>query len=246
MSGWFSIKRGITSHPIFAGQPERIAIWVWLLDHACWQDTKHDVNGSIVIVPRGSVSASERRIAKEVGVGYQVVRTFLARLKAEHMINAEVTQGRNLITLCNWDKYQTPKEGHNAAPNAAVTHDQRTKEQGNKYSVSKDTGAAAPNDPEKVMFEVGKRVLCDAGKTAAAAGKLLGKWRRDHGTEAVIVAIGRAQREGAIDPVSFIEGCLRFKAKRDDVPEIGTRINMPDGRVKVWAGAVDGWMEERS
>lgn len=129
---------------------------------------------------------------------------------------------------------------------AKPTHEPKPSHTDTYYSVSKDTGAEAPpTDPEKVKFDVGRRVLCEAGKTKDAAGKLLGKWRRDHGTEAVIAAIGKAQREGAIDPASFIEGCLRFRAKRSDVPEIGTRVKLADGRVKVWAGAVDQWVEER-
>jgi len=70
---------------------------------------------------------------------------------------------------------------------------------------------AQPPDPDKVMFDAGRRLLADAGKSPAVAGQLLGKWRKEHGTEAVITALGRAQREGAIDPVSFITGCLESR-----------------------------------
>lgn len=133
--GWFAVKRGITTHEVFVGRPDRLLIWMWLLDNAAWKDTKHDVNGKVIVVPRGCVSASERRIARETGLGYQVIRTFLSQLKTERMINAEVVQGRNLIRLCNWDVYQlTDKPANappNAPPNAGLTHDQRTKEQGN-------------------------------------------------------------------------------------------------------------------
>ncbi|WP_277969292.1 DUF1376 domain-containing protein [Sphingomonas echinoides] len=78
-----------------------------------------------------------------------------------------------------------------------------------------DASAAAPAppvepvDPEKVMFDQGRRLLAEAGILNGKAGGILGKWKRDHGAEAVIVALGKAQREGAIDPVSFIEGCFR-------------------------------------
>lgn len=142
MSGWFSMKRGITSHPIFKGNPERIAIWVWLLDNAVWRDTPHDVKGKTITVPRGSVCTSERRIAEKVGVGYQVVRTFLRRLKSEHMINAKVTHGKNIITLCNWDKYQNVNSDDNAKGNATLTHDQRIKEQENKKEKEEPIGSS--------------------------------------------------------------------------------------------------------
>lgn len=66
-----------------------------------------------------------------------------------------------------------------------------------------------PPDPVKVMFDSGIRLLGEAGVPEPSARQLLGRWRREHGTEAVIAALGTAQREGAIDPKAFIEGCLR-------------------------------------
>jgi uncharacterized protein YdaU (DUF1376 family) len=81
-----------------------------------------------------------------------------------------------------------------------------------KNSDPNGSGAIAPDappDPDKVMFDAGRRLLTAAGVSVPEAGRMLGKWRRDHGAEAVITALGKAQREGAIDPKSFIEGCLR-------------------------------------
>lgn len=98
--------------------------------------------------------------------------------------------------------------------------------------------ADAPIDPVKVMFDGGVSLLTSAGIPNAKARTLLGKWRKDHGAEAVIAAIGRAKREGAIDPVAFIEGCFRFAAKSErpadgEIREIG-------GVRKVFS-AYDGW-----
>lgn len=73
-----------------------------------------------------------------------------------------------------------------------------------------------PVDPEKVMFDQGRALLATAGIANGKAGSLLGKWKRDHGAEAVIVALGKAQREGAIDPISFIEGCFRNGQRPDN------------------------------
>ena len=112
-----------------------------------------------------------------------------------------------------------------------------------KYSVDKSTDAEASIDPEKVMFDSGRKLLVAAGITPAKAGSLLGKWRKDHGTEAVISALGRAQREGAIDPVAFIEGCFRFRAKA---------TTPADGEVRMFGGvrkvyhSFSGWAVEHA
>ena len=206
MTGWFAMQRGVTSHPLLKGHPERIALWLWLIDNAAWKETRQDVNGRLVTVPRGSVLVSQRRLAEEVGIGYQVVRTFLDRLGIEGMINAAPTQGRTLITLCNYEKYQRLGKPNDAGSNAGATQDQRTKEQG-YTSVSKET--AAVKDPAQLAIDAGVALLRRAGKSDRQARGLIGKWRRDHGDAALIAAIGRAEREAAVEPVAFIEGCLR-------------------------------------
>jgi hypothetical protein len=76
------------------------------------------------------------------------------------------------------------------------------------------SGAAAPPnpDPVKVMFDAGLGLLTRAGVADREARAIVGKWRKQSSTEAVIAALGRAQREGAIDPVGFVEGVLRFQS----------------------------------
>lgn len=64
-------------------------------------------------------------------------------------------------------------------------------------------------DPLKVMFDSGIRLLGQSGTPEHRARPMLGKWRQRYGAEAVITALGAAQREGAIDPISFIEGSLK-------------------------------------
>ncbi len=161
-NGWFSVKRGITNHPLFKRQPERLAIWLWLIDNAAWLDTKQDIKGKIVTVLRGSISASERRIAEEIGVGYQVVRTALKLFKTEQMISHTVTQGRTMVNLCNYDKYQTQPEPPNAEPtqgnlklNAETNADRNIASLCN-YDKSQ-THTEPPNAPPNAEITLGQR-----------------------------------------------------------------------------------------
>lgn len=146
MSGFFLTTRGITSHPLFKRKPDRLAVWMWLLDNAAFKDTTQDAKGKIVPVPRGSVCASLRHIADETGVGHQVVRTALKRFETEHMVNTKVTHGKSVISLCNYDKHQRSDGGGNTAPNTTLTQDQHKpntqKKQGNKES-KEDTNVSS-------------------------------------------------------------------------------------------------------
>jgi hypothetical protein len=83
-------------------------------------------------------------------------------------------------------------------------------------SVSKDTGAGAPVDKAKVTFRACLAYLVENGRDERSARSLLGKWRRDHGDDAVHVAVdkARARAAGTSDPVSYIKACLKSGAGR--------------------------------
>lgn len=121
----------------------------------------------------------------------------------------------------------------------ASTREEKRREE---YSVSKDTGADAPIDPEKVMFDGGLRLLAAAGKSNDQARAIIGKWRRDFSTPEVISALGKAQREGAIDPVGFITKTLGETRRRERAsePRQGDERTTSDGRHQVFIGT--GWI----
>jgi uncharacterized protein YdaU (DUF1376 family) len=95
----------------------------------------------------------------------------------------------------------------------------------NSVDTSKDISTGVPpdfHDPDKALWDAGRALLKEAGKSDAAARSIIGKWLKLHGREATAIALGRAKREGAIEPVSFVEACFkaaaRAKADADDAP----------------------------
>lgn len=92
--------------------------------------------------------------------------------------------------------------------------------------IDKDSGANAPGaDAPKerplveIVFGPGLRLLTSNGVGEKQARSLLGKWRNQYGDESLLAALGKAQREGALDPVGFVTGCLKasgnMKGKAD-------------------------------
>ena len=82
-------------------------------------------------------------------------------------------------------------------------------------SVSKDTAAAgAPVDKAKVTFGACLAYLVENGRDEASARNLLGKWRRDHGDDAVQSAVEKARAGAVSNPVSYIQACLAGAGRR--------------------------------
>lgn len=78
----------------------------------------------------------------------------------------------------------------------------RSRSQKPDIPLDKSNGAF---DPEKLMFDSGVKLLREAGRSEVQARSIIGKWKRDHGVEAVIAGIGEAVRQGIAEPVSWLE-----------------------------------------
>lgn len=239
IGGWVKGHRKRFDNPLFTRPYCRGYAWDWLCAAACIEPTKFDIKGKTVTVKRGQIAISMRRLAKEWGWSKSAVDRFITRLKTETMIGTETGTGVLIITICNYDQYQgyATKGGTAAGTAAGTTAGQQrdTKEEGEEGEDSSDTnvpGAGAPADPVKILFDSGIALLAGAGIPGKRARPILGKWRSRYGDEAVIAALGAAQREGAIDPVAFIERCLRNSTRSE--PK-----QTEDGRV-VYADAFGG------
>lgn len=66
---------------------------------------------------RGQYPAATSFLAKRWGWSDQNVKTFLKKLKREEMITTDSTQGINVITLCNYDEYNTSENSANQLSN---------------------------------------------------------------------------------------------------------------------------------
>ena len=160
MTGFVAIDRAILTHPVVGiHHPERMAAWVWMICQAAWQPTRFDVAGSTITVERGQFVTSLRRMGRETGLTVKQVRGLLARLERDGMcqktgIGSGTPEGTGatLITICNYDKFQSPEE-RRAQVGAQVRAQQghtegtarahkRTREQGNKGTRDIDTSNA--------------------------------------------------------------------------------------------------------
>lgn len=126
-------------------------------------------------------------------------------------------------------------------PDQAIASSRIEENRIDTVDTSVSTAADAAADPAKLAFDAGVAMLTKAGKSPGAARSLIGKWVKAHKAEAVIVALGRAQREGAVDPVAFIEGIFKASAKAGG--RNGERRQLPDGRWQSY-DSFNGWVTE--
>lgn len=236
MAGYYLMARGWLDHAALAVGPyDRRAAWAWLVENAAYKPTRRNIGGRTIELQRGQLTASVRYLAQAWSWKKNVVERFIDRLKTETMIRTEAGTGQLVITICNYDKYQI-EPGESRTPNRTLDRtetgqqpdsDRTNKNEGNEGKegnkenpvLRTDAAASAPPpsgslfDLKAEVFRRGKIFLSAAGIAEKQAGALLGKWRRDHGDAAVLDALSRTEREGASEPIAFVEGILRAQSR---------------------------------
>lgn len=83
-------------------------------------------------------------------------------------------------------------------------------------SVSNDTGAEAPPDPVKELFDTGVSLLTGAGTPPTKARSVIGKWRKEQGDAQTLAAIVAARDHGITAPVEWITARFRKVGEEED------------------------------
>jgi len=96
------------------------------------------------------------------------------------------------------------------------THNENSTPTPTPTSVSKDTGAEAPPDPVKDLFDTGVALLTGSGTRPSQARSLIGKWRKDHGDAQALAAIVAARDHGVSSPVDWITARFRKVDAEED------------------------------
>ncbi|WP_273679048.1 helix-turn-helix domain-containing protein [Erythrobacter fulvus] len=133
--GYVAIYRAAFDHPLFATDSARLGAWIWLLGKACWKPTPFDIAGRIVSLERGQLCASRSQLARAWGMSPSAVERFLTRLETEQMIGRATGQGRSIITIRNYDKFQAVSDEAGQATGQRSDSYRTAKEEGNKGTI---------------------------------------------------------------------------------------------------------------
>ena len=131
MAGFTKSYRDKWRHPIFRDLLEA-SVWAWMCDTAVWEDTRINYCGQGISLARGQLITSRSFISKGLRIGEQSIRTLLARLENDGMINQRPTSHGTIITICNYSKYQDYQPADNQPTNQPLTSPQPATNQNKK------------------------------------------------------------------------------------------------------------------
>lgn len=150
MSGTVNIARSIFDHATFADEAktEREA-WIWMIMEASWKPRTRRVGNAIVETERGQLAASVRFLASAWKWTAPKVQRYLKRLEKMEMIRSQADTGVTVITICNYDEYQSPtKASDTDAIQQRYSSDTNEKKDEIREEGNKDANASMSDCPQ--------------------------------------------------------------------------------------------------
>jgi DNA-binding transcriptional regulator YhcF (GntR family) len=167
LSGWIKLHRALSDHWL-ASNPDSLSVWVHMLMLANHAETKRQINGSVVVVLPGQIITSRRSLSEKTGVQESKVERILKRLESEQQITQRGLSKFRVISIVNWDEYQSNEQQSEQQVNSKRTAGEQqvnTPEEvlpdGNtkKGEEGKENNIGAPGKPERVKSISAKHLV---------------------------------------------------------------------------------------
>jgi len=104
--GYIFLHRKTQKHWVFE-RPEYLKAWIQMLFDATHQDYEVLVGNQLVRLKRGQFIFGRKAFSKKTGLSERSVRTLINRLKKSQMIDQQTTNKFSIISILNYDDYQT-------------------------------------------------------------------------------------------------------------------------------------------
>lgn len=151
MTGFLLAQRARFEHHLFAREKFcRGYAWDWMVAKAAFRDTTVSISGKTITLKRGQLSYSIRYLAEAWNWDKAAVSRFIARLKTETMVETDTETGQIIITICNYERYQSPDRDTETAtetPSETPARQQRDSSETNK----KELKTIITNNPAQGM-----------------------------------------------------------------------------------------------
>lgn len=110
-AGWIKISRSIADHWLWK-DAEILKWWLDLLLMAAWKEHKELVGRQLVSLEKGQLIASLAYLCKRWKRSRPMVESFISNLEQDGMITKAVCNNVSIITIANYECYQTTNDAY--------------------------------------------------------------------------------------------------------------------------------------
>jgi hypothetical protein len=162
---WVRVSVETFDHEILdMGRYDRRSAWLWLITNAAWKERRVNHKGRPITLKRGQLLGARAFLAEKFGWGEQELRTFLKALVTNGMVEINQSNGHfaNVITICNYEKYQSAENAKDQASNQSLTSVQPVSNQistkGTSYTNNTPGERASADEIARQAYLDGERI----------------------------------------------------------------------------------------
>ena len=105
-NGWIKIHRKIQDNFIYTDS-QALHLWIHILLECNHTDREYLFNGKKVVTERGSFITGRKRLSEKTGISESKVYRLLKLFKSEHLIEHQKTSKYSIISVVNYNTYQS-------------------------------------------------------------------------------------------------------------------------------------------
>lgn len=109
--GWIKSYRSVLDNPVVTKSTDHMAVWVYLLHTATIKKKKDLFNGKEIILKPGQLITGRDKISEKYkNLTASKVQRVLKDFENAHQIEQQTSPRGRLITLINWNKFQSSEQ----------------------------------------------------------------------------------------------------------------------------------------
>lgn len=125
MQGWIKLHRQLLDNPIVTKDADHLAVWIYLLLKATHDEYPVVFGGNKIVLRPGELITGRKKIAEAVGVNESKVFRILRTFKNEQQIEQQTSNQNSLISILNWNLYQSSEHQDEQRVNIQCTTDEQ-------------------------------------------------------------------------------------------------------------------------
>lgn len=109
-TGWFKFHRQIFDNPVCTKDAEYFFVWCYILSEAAYEESRVLFKNEEIILSKGQLLTTVKDIALNLNLSESKVNRIIKKLEIEKQIEKRSSSKNTLITVLNWERYQSSEE----------------------------------------------------------------------------------------------------------------------------------------
>lgn len=118
--GWIRVYRRLLRNPRFS-DPGWCQLWLYLLLKATHKPYNAEFNGQVIQLKPGQLITGRKVMASKLKLSEGKIERLLKKLENEHQIEQQACSKSRLITIVNWNEYQSFGQQNEQQPDSSRT-----------------------------------------------------------------------------------------------------------------------------